>query len=512
MILLIEPISKNIDLYVPAYPLPLMEIASYTKRKVPQVEMRIISISMDYGLPLSREGKERIYEKLIHDVSDMQPKGVGISCTAIAQAEETIYLCARLKEYDPGLYIFLGGYFPTIYHEELFDRTSNIDFIIIGEGEIPSQRIMECITNNRDPKDENIFNLAWKENGRIHYTEQNVRFDLNHKEPFDLGLLRYPKAYDVLPYSFSRGCPYQCHFCMEDHIRPIRKKVPDDIVKRDLFHLCEQSDSRTLMVSDALFKSFDLFPLLREMGMKVNFETRCDVLDPSFISEISDVCGILAIGFESASYNTLKRMNKVVDRNHYKKYISNAMEIFKQTVNYEIPIVLFIIIGYPGDTEEDLKETLAFTHELSKNKGAGGFIFKVGECWAYPKTKTYDLALSMPGVSFDNDGVFGQNVIRKPSENLDFEMILKYMRDIYHLSHHTPKLRDTILKMMPFFRLPSNALKDEMIPETCFIGNNKDIFNVQRESIQAFRRIAPDLMTKYRAWMPAQRSARNLPF
>jgi hypothetical protein len=205
-------------------------------------------------------------------------------------------------------------------------------------------------------------------------------------------------------------------------------------------------------------------------------------------------------------------MNKVVDQIHYNKYISNTQNIFKKAVEYEIPIVLFIMIGYPGDTEADLEETLIFINELAKNKGDGGYIFKVGECWAYPKTKTYDLASTMQGVSFDDDGVFGQNVIRKPSENLGFETILKYMQDIYHLSHPTQRLQKTILRMMPFFRLPSNALEDEMIPQSCFIGENKDIFNVQRESIDVFRKIAPELIAKYRTWMSAQRSARNLSF
>ena len=53
MILFIEPISKALGVYVPAYPLPIMEIGSFVKANLPETEIGIISIPVDYGLPLT---------------------------------------------------------------------------------------------------------------------------------------------------------------------------------------------------------------------------------------------------------------------------------------------------------------------------------------------------------------------------------------------------------------------------------------------------------------------------
>ena len=511
MILLVEPISKNIGLYVPAYPLPLMEIASFVKFNMPEVEIGIISMPVDYGIPLTQEGKEQIYRELLQDLSETKPRGIGISCTAIAQAEEVLHLCELIKEYDPNIFIFLGGYFPTIYYEEILFRTSAVDLIVIGEGEGPALKIIELLERGKDPINENIPNLAWKKEGQIHLTKKGTRFDLKKKALLNLKLLRHPGAYDILPYSFSRGCPYQCNFCMEQFIRSIRKEVPPEIVRKDLINLSLQSNARTLLVSDALFNSFDLFPLLRSLGMKVNFETRCDVLDPSIISQIADICGIFALGFESASYNTLRRMNKVRDRAHYQQYVSNTIAIFKEAIRNEIAIMVFMIAGYPGDTEKDLEESLLFAKELSKNSGPGGHVFKIGECHVYPKTKIYELALSLPDVVFDDDGVLGQNIVRQPSKGLDFETVLAYTKEIFNLSHYTPKLQAAILNTMPFFRLPSHALNNDIIPNTCFRGNDRAIFNVQRESLLTFREVVPRLTEKYKKSMSSQRSTRSLP-
>ena len=114
MILLIEPISKRIGMYVPAYPLSLIEVAAFVKSRLPRVDIRIISMPMDYGLPLSKEGRDVIYRELLEDVSEMKPHGIGISCTAISQAEEVIHVCELIKARDPDIFIFLGGYFPTL--------------------------------------------------------------------------------------------------------------------------------------------------------------------------------------------------------------------------------------------------------------------------------------------------------------------------------------------------------------------------------------------------------------
>lgn len=512
MIVLIEPVSKNIGMYVPAYPLPIMEIGSFIKFNIPEVEIEVIAIPMDYGLPLTQEGRDQIYRELMRDLSELRPKGVGISCTAIAQVEETIHLCEIIKKTNPDICIFLGGYFPTIYYEEIFSRTSAVDLIVIGEGEIPALKVVKHLERDEDPKDENIPNLAWKKDGKIYFTKKGARFDLKKKALLNLELLRYPKAYDVLPYAFSRGCPYNCNFCMEEYIRPVWRPVPSSIIRNDLTNLSTRNNTHTLLISDALFKSFDLFPLLRSLGMKINFETRCDVLDPSLVPQIRDVCGMMALGFESASYHTLRRMNKVRDRNHYQKYISNTMAIFKEAVKHEIPIMVFMIAGYPGDTEEDLKESLSFAKELSKNSGPGGHVFKIGECRVYPKTKIYDLAMSSQDVVFDNDGVFGQNIVRQPSKSLDFKTVLSYMDEIFSLSNNTQKLQLNLLDMMPFFRLPADALMDDMIADICFRDNNRGIFNVKRESLLMFRGLVSKLIEKYKKRMSGQRSERNLPF
>lgn len=510
MIVFIEPVSKNIGMYVPAYPLPLLEIASYVSSRNNETKIKIISMPMDYGLPLTPSGRENIHQQLLDDLANLEPAGIGISCTAIAQAEEVISLSESIKRVNPDLFIFIGGYFPTIYYEEIMARTSAIDAIVRGEGEIPSLIIIEHLERRQYPPLDKIPNLVWKKDGHIETNRITERFDLKNKALLNLDLLQHPQDYDILPYAFSRGCSYQCNFCMEDYIRPRRSKVPMDIVRKDLSNLIERSDTHTLLVSDAMFKSFDLFPFFQQLRIKVNFETRCDILDPARIPQIATCCGMLVLGFESASYDTLRRMNKIQNKSHYEKYIANTTAIFKEAAKNDIPLMVFMIGGYPGDTEADLQESFTFAKILSKYGGPGGHVFKIGECHVYPKTKIFKLAASMPDVIFDDDGVFGQNIVRKPSKNLDFETVISYNKEIYNLSNLTPKLQSTFLNLMPLFRLPVQALNDPLIPENCYSDKTRNILDVKGQSLATLKKYIPELTQKYKNEMSDQRSSRQL--
>ena len=58
-------------MYVPAYPLPIMEIASFVKSNDPETEIEVISIPMDYGLPITAEGRDcmkREIKRLFHEI------------------------------------------------------------------------------------------------------------------------------------------------------------------------------------------------------------------------------------------------------------------------------------------------------------------------------------------------------------------------------------------------------------------------------------------------------------
>ena len=52
MIVLIEALSSQVGMYVPAYPLPLMEVAAFAAHRVPAARIEILHPPSEYGLPV----------------------------------------------------------------------------------------------------------------------------------------------------------------------------------------------------------------------------------------------------------------------------------------------------------------------------------------------------------------------------------------------------------------------------------------------------------------------------
>jgi len=509
-LVLIEPLSSNIGMFVPAYPLACLEIASFVQHRWPEVPVHVISMPLDYGVALDREGKADITNRLLTDLDRLKPMGVGISCSAIAQAEQAMDLAARIKAAMPQTAVFMGGYFPTLYFTEVLNRCPALDWVVCGEGEQVASDIVGCLISGKDPRTAGVANLAWQHREALCQTPRRPRFDLRAKARLNPGLMLHGTCCHILPYAFSRGCSFRCHFCMEDHIRPHRQEVPQDLVWADLQTLLNAMPITTILASDALFQSFHLLPGLRDKGVKIHFETRCDAMDPERVAALGEVCGLLALGLESASMDTLRRMNKIKDRDHGQRYLKGAEAIFTKAARAGVPTAVFMIAGYPGDTAADLDQSLSFVRRLAAVGGPAGHVFKVGECHVYPRTKTEALARSLPGVIYDDDGVLGHNVVRQPSAGLNFDALLGYMDAVFGMSRLAPALQGELATVMPFFRLPVAALSDPMVPAACYHDERRRVLRTDGPALALFARTVPALRAKYRPQAAKDRGHRRL--
>jgi hypothetical protein len=66
--------------------------------------------------------------------------------------------------------------------------------------------------------------------------------------------------------------------------------------------------------------------------------------------------------------------------------------------------------------------------------------------------------------------------------------------------------------MMPFFRLPAAALKDDMIVDKCYLDGDREIFDLRSESLALFRSQVSALADHYREAQSGARDLRQLDF
>ena len=138
---------------------------------------------------------------------------VGLSVCFQSRAQEFLTLARRIKQLHPGKLIVAGGHYASCAAEALMEHHSELDIIVIHEGEQTLAEIVAAANLKDDlPK---ITGIAYREDGQVRFTPKRRTLD-------DLDTLPFPErrgrihSIAGVPTSFlmgSRGCYENCAYC-----------------------------------------------------------------------------------------------------------------------------------------------------------------------------------------------------------------------------------------------------------------------------------------------------------
>jgi anaerobic magnesium-protoporphyrin IX monomethyl ester cyclase len=266
--------------------------------------------------------------------------------------------------------IVMGGPHASVL-PELTLGNPNVDYVVLGEGELPLLELM----SGKDPKD--IKALGYKEGGEIKVNHGfnmiqdidtipfpardllNMKFYLSKKDSFP--------GMDITsaPIFTSRGCPYRCSFCSANVVRGrgVRYNSADYVIE-ELQHVISTYRPQSVFFWDDLFISnknrlFEICDRMIKLGLNKKIvwtcNSRADSLDDETMRIIKEAgCVQLQIGFESGSQKMLdylKCKTIKVEQNQA------AVDMCKK---YNMRVLGFFIIGNPNETKEDIDQTINF--------------------------------------------------------------------------------------------------------------------------------------------------------
>jgi len=162
----------------------------------------------------------------------------------------------------------------------------------------------------------------------------------------------------------SRGCPYDCAFCHHD--RKMRSRSPENIVtEMERVHR-DQGCTRFEFVDEVFTVHHDwvsrICGLLRERLPRVTWtcETRVNLVDQELLREMAaSGCTGVAYGIESASNRVLQTLSK-------RQRVDQCVRALTLSKEVGIDPGGFLMLGLPGETEEDMLATIRFAHEVAK--------------------------------------------------------------------------------------------------------------------------------------------------
>lgn len=338
-------------------PLGLLYIAAYLRTYTGhQVEI------------LDSQVEEMGYDDIEKVISLKNPDIVGITAMTFTLID-VLKTVSIVKRINPKIRIVLGGPHVHIYPEETI-RIPEVDYLVLGEGEVAFKELMENLDNPEALKD--IKGLVFKKNGEIINTGIRELMD-------DLDILPFP-ARDLTPFKkyyslmakrtpvttmfTSRGCPYRCAFCDRPHLgKKFRARSAKNVV--DEMERCVKMGIREFLIYDDTF-TIDRKRVIaicdeiiqRRLDIGWDIRARVNNIDKELLVKMKEAnCERIHYGVEAGTSKILKVLQKGIT-------LDQAIRTFRMTKEVGISTLAYFMIGSPQEKKEDILETIRFAKEL----------------------------------------------------------------------------------------------------------------------------------------------------
>ena len=294
--------------------------------------------------------------------------GIGAMTCEMPQAVEQ---AKRLKSAHPGLTIVFGGAHPSGDPEECL-MTGAVDYVIAGEGEIALTKLLDALEAGAEVP---VIAGVWRMAGGK--PEQNVPSEMPDVESLPrpaydlLDLNKYfaldspwhfPKSRNAVQMITSRGCPYQCSYCHTIHGKKFRGMSPAKVLD-EIEYLYKTHGVRELMIVDDIF-NLDLERAkaicrgIRDRGMRLHLQFPNGVRGDRFDEELVQEMKLAGTHFMSVAIETVSEGFQKLIRKNLK--IDKSLETIHWAHKYRIEVSGFFMIGFPGETLDQVRETLDF--------------------------------------------------------------------------------------------------------------------------------------------------------
>jgi anaerobic magnesium-protoporphyrin IX monomethyl ester cyclase len=170
------------------------------------------------------------------------------------------------------------------------------------------------------------------------------------------------------PVLTTRSCDFKCQFCAVQITCGSKARSRSGRNVADEFeHLHKVYGYRDIFLQDAAFPvgsplSTELCGQLLSRGLRINWSTnaRADMVTPDSLRLIKEAgCSYLLYGMESGSPGILRNINK-------QESLEQIIEAIVRSHEAGIKVGVHILVGYPGENEETVAETIRVLRTVSK--------------------------------------------------------------------------------------------------------------------------------------------------
>lgn len=273
-----------------------------------------------------------------------------------------IKIAKTLKELNPEKLIGMNGMLSTFIYDRIIKQT-NIDFVILHNGTYVLKDILD-INCNIDDFDK-VSNISFIKDNQI--VKNNIEYEeLKALPSADRELYSLGKYYKLQPEAIVRsswGCPSKCAFC--------NKNVYSKFRIKDMQQFFDEIDVLLNYGYESFFFSDDTFAFSQKRldefydyytKGKYNFKwtsnLRVSDITTELISKMK-MCGAyrVFVGIETVSAKSNTMVNKLQN-------VTNLIDKINILKECNIEFHASFIVGNPGDTKDDIENTIKFVKQI----------------------------------------------------------------------------------------------------------------------------------------------------
>ena len=320
--------------------------------------------------------------------------------------------------------IILGG--PEVRnHKEKF-LAYGADIIVFGEGEDTMLDLVKAWSSGVEPNLHNMQGIAFKDKeGIIIMPDRVLIRDINqlafpNRKKINLQLYfdawKQKHGFSMVNVNTMRGCPYSCKWCSRAVYGGSYRRRSAALVVDEIQWLQQNYQFDMIWFVDDVFtinhkwlKEFAAEIEKRKVAVSYEIITRSDRVNEEVLQLLKQSgCFRVWIGAESGS-------QKVIDAMDRRVKVEQVRETIKMVKAYGMEAGTFIMLGYPGEEEADIKETL---HHLK---------------YSNPDYYTITVAYPIKGTPLysEVENIFTEELPWESSTDRDIDFKRRYKRSYY---------------------------------------------------------------------------------
>ena len=272
-----------------------------------------------------------------------------IFSTYIWNVLDIVKLCENIKKVKPHTIIGLGGPEVTYDSENAMEKYPFVDYILCGEGELVFRDLVMYLQGNKNIED--VEGIVYRNNGEIVVNRPKELLQNLDEIPSPYENLD-PKEYEnrIVYYETSRGCPFNCQYCLSSTLKGLRY-FSIDRVKKDLKALIDARVSqikfidRTFNANKKFAKEIMNFLMENDNDYTTyHFEVTAHLLDDDMLEFLSN-CKEGLFQFEIGVQTTNQKVLDAVGR---RDDFTKLSKVVKKIASYRnIHQHLDLIAGLP---------------------------------------------------------------------------------------------------------------------------------------------------------------------